>query len=101
MNQKQPVSKEYMQPQECHISSLVVHCNPERVAQVVADIEQLKEAEIYAQEGGKLVVVIESVGKNHILETVEKLNNIAGVINASMVYHQFEKLDVQCEDNKL
>ncbi len=99
-----------MQGQECHISSLVVYCAPERVTQVVQAIEQLAEAEIYAQEGGKLVVVIESTGKSHILATVETLNNIAGVINTALVYHQFEELadtldvsadaqHVQCEDN--
>lgn len=93
-----------MKSLECHISSLVVHCNPSRAQEVAAAITQLPEAEIYAQEGGKIVVVIESVGKNHILATVENINNIEGVINTSMVYHQFEELveelDVQCKDNK-
>ncbi|MFO6422373.1 chaperone NapD [Motilimonas sp. KMU-193] len=96
---------------ECHISSLVVYCAPEREACVAQAIAQLAEAEIYAQEGGKLVVVIESTGKSHILATVETLNNIEGVINTALVYHQFEELAdtidvsteahcVQCEDNQ-
>ena len=83
-----------MDPQEVHISSLVVHAKPEYLATVKNRIEQLPGAEIYGEsDQGKLVVVLEMHNQGYITDVIEKINNLDHVLNTALVYHQIEQLD--------
>lgn len=76
---------------EVHISSLVVHCSAEHLAQVKAQIEQSPNAEIYADSpDGKIVVVLETENQGFITDTIETINNLPNVLSTALVYHQIE-----------
>ncbi len=74
-----------------HISSLVVHCRPEYVPAVIENIEALPEAEVPEHSAeGKLVVLLETANENIIMQRIGAIENMAGVINAALVYHQID-----------
>ena len=37
---------------------------------------------------GKLVVVLEAVHENQILQRIDQINNLPGVLNAALIYHE-------------
>ena len=74
-----------------HISSLVVHCRPEMISSVIDAITAMPEAEVPEHsEQGKLVVLLETPGEGVILERISAIENLPGVINTAMVYHQID-----------
>jgi len=81
----QPLTQEY------HITSLVIHADPGHIGQVSADISRLSGTEIHAStQEGKLVVTIEADNQQAVLEQVETINRLPGVLSSSLVYHQVE-----------
>lgn len=74
-----------------HISSLVVHCRPEVVEEVIGKINALPDAEVPEHSAeGKLVVLLETSNQGRIMERISAIENFAGVINAALVYHQID-----------
>lgn len=75
--------------QEYHVTSLVVHAAPNALAQVEADIAALKGCDIHAiTPEGKLVITLEGNSQKAILDNVEAINALSGVLSASLIYHQ-------------
>lgn len=87
---------------EVHISSLVVHCAPEQLTEIKAQIEQFDNAEIYGDSPeGKIVVVLETENQGFITDTIEAINNLPNVLSTALVYHQIEtELDENESKNK-
>ncbi len=80
--------------EEFHISSLVVHAFPAQLSTIKAAIEKLPNTELHASsDQGKIVVVLETENEHLILERIDQINSIPGVITTSMVYHQTEELE--------
>jgi periplasmic nitrate reductase NapD len=74
-----------------HISSLVVHCRPEAVNFLIDAINALPEAEVPEHSAeGKLVVLLETPNQGVIMNCVNAIEALAGVINVSMAYHQVD-----------
>ncbi|MHC8327537.1 chaperone NapD [Pseudomonas sp. LB1P83] len=72
-----------------HIASLVVHARPEYFDAVKANLRLLDGVELHQESpAGKLVVVLETVHENQILQRIEQINNLPGVLNAALVYHE-------------
>lgn len=89
-----------MAVQEVHISSLVVHVNPEYLPQVKEQILQLPNTEIYGDSiEGKVVVVLETENQGYVTDTIDKINNLDHVLATFLVYHQIEHFETQSEDN--
>jgi nitrate reductase NapD len=86
---------------EVHISSLVVHCDPQHLNEVKEQIEQYENAEIYGDSPeGKIVVVLETENQGFITDTIEALNNLSNVLSTALVYHQIETdLDDDANNN--
>ena len=83
---------------EVHIASLIVHARPAERARVS---EHLVETgvEIHAiGEQGKIVVTLETGNKAGVLETIERINRIGGVLSAVLVYHHCESRDALEEE---
>jgi nitrate reductase NapD len=77
---------------EVHISSLVVHCLPEHLTEMKAEIEKFENAEIYGDSPeGKIVVVLETENQGFVTDTIDAINNLPNVLNAALIYHQIEK----------
>lgn len=84
-----------MEPQahreECHISSLLVHVRLERQDEVAARIAGLPGAELAPSPmPGKLVVTLETSTTVEVMDRLQAIHDMPGVVCASLVYHQWE-----------
>ena len=72
---------------EVHISSLVVHVVPDRLAEVESQLLDIGDLQVHGTHpSGKLVVTLEAPGAGEILDHIAQIQQIPGVINASLVY---------------
>lgn len=72
-----------------HIASLVVLARPQLFEAVKANLRLLDGLELHQESAaGKLVVVLETNDENQILQRIEQINNLPGVLNAALIYHQ-------------
>lgn len=80
--------------QESHISSFIVFCKAEKYQAVEEALQAQADIEIHgSDEKGKFVVVTEAKHQGIILDRIDLISAIEGVINTSMVYHQVAALD--------
>lgn len=71
------------------IASLIVHAQPALMAAVKANLRQLPGLELHQESPlGKLVVVLEAEHEAQILDTLDSIQNLPGVLNAVLVYHE-------------
>ena len=83
-----------MKSEELHISSLIVHVNIKKVDMISVKINLLEGAEVITvSEQGKAIVVLEAPNQRIIMEVIDSINEIDGVINTGLVYHEFEKAE--------
>ncbi len=74
-----------------NISGVLVHAYPQKTAIVARKLESMEGFEVHANTAeGKIVVTIENPDDNSISDAMLELQDMPGVLNASMVYHQFE-----------
>ncbi|MBM7072870.1 chaperone NapD [Shewanella sp. 202IG2-18] len=78
---------------ELHVTSLVVQVLPEKMSAVRQAIMAMENAELSVNDEVKLVVVIEGTSKRGLMDDVDAVGNLPGVLSSSMVYHQCEELD--------
>ncbi|WP_133407245.1 chaperone NapD [Parashewanella tropica] len=78
---------------ELHVTSLVVQVKPEHMSDVRKAIMAVENAELSVNNEVKLVVVLEGEGRREIMDKIDEINALDGVISTSMVYHQSEVLD--------
>lgn len=72
-----------------HIASLVVLARPELLDAVKANLRLLDGLELHQQSAaGKLVVVLETTDEQQILQRIDLINNLPGVLNAALIYHE-------------
>jgi nitrate reductase NapD len=80
--------------QESHISSFIVFCKAEKHQAVAEELTAQADIEIHgSDEKGKFVVVTEAKHQGIILDRIDLISAIEGVINTSMVYHQVAAID--------
>ena len=85
--------------EELHITSLVVHAAPSRVAKVSAQIATMPGAEVHAvSETGKLVVTIEASSRGSVMDAVTAIQCIDGVLSAALVYQHADSLESMNEE---
>ncbi|MBI3311579.1 chaperone NapD [Serratia quinivorans] len=79
-----------MMNNEWHVSGLVVQARPEKISQLVPALLAIADTEIPAQDQqhGKLVVVMQAASSQGLLEKIESVRNLDGVLAVSLVYHQ-------------
>ena len=74
-----------------NISGVLVHAYPQKAASVTRKLKSMDGFEVHANtDEGKIVVTIEKPDDSSIADAMLELQDIPGVLNASMVYHQFE-----------
>ena len=72
-----------------HIASLVVLARPELFDVVKANLRLLDGVELHQESAaGKLVIVLEAVHENQILQRIDQITNLPGVLNAALIYHE-------------
>ena len=81
----------YPMADECHISSLLIHARPERADVIAMRIGQLPGAEVQPSGvAGKLIVTLETATTAEIVDRLDVIHDLAGVISATLVYHHWE-----------
>jgi periplasmic nitrate reductase NapD len=79
-------------PAEHHISSLVVHALPGAADAVCDALAALDGIEIHARDpSGKLILTLETADDAAIVETLNAIYGISGVLSAALVFHHFEQ----------
>ncbi len=80
-----------LETDQVHISSLVIHCLPDKFEQVLGSVKQLENIEIHAPDpAGKFVALLETDNEQGILATIDQIQTVNGVLNATMVYHEID-----------
>lgn len=83
-------------PEEIHISSLVVHSRPSQATTVAARIREMPGVEIRGGvAAGKLVVTLETASEAEVVERLNAIQLLDGVLAATLVFHHFEPLQEQ------
>lgn len=73
-----------------HISSAVVATMPHMRERVVARLAEMPNVEVFAHEGGKVVVVIEATSTGTLGEILSRISLLEGVVAANMVFEHVE-----------
>jgi nitrate reductase NapD len=75
-----------------NISGVLVRSLPENINAVTARLEALAGVEVHgASPDGRLVVTVEESGDRAMADTVVRMQDLPGVLSASMIYHQYEE----------
>jgi nitrate reductase NapD len=76
---------------ECHISSLLIHVRPELQGEVAARIGALPGVEAQPDRAaGKLIATLETASTTEIMERLQAIHEMPGVVAVALVYHQWE-----------
>lgn len=75
-----------------NISGVIVHARPEQLAAVQRRLADIAGVEVHAATAdGRLIVTVEEESDRILADTVLRLNDVPGVLAASMVYHQYDE----------
>lgn len=76
---------------EIHISSLVVHSRPEQAAAIARYLEGMEGVAVHGGvEVGKLVVTLETTTEAQVVERLNVIQLLDGVLAATLVFHHYE-----------
>ncbi len=88
--------------EEFHVSSLLVQGRSEALPAIAARIAELPGAEVHGEAAqgmsqgkmrGKMIVTLETDSETETLAQINRIQDIEGVITASLVFHQVEEAD--------
>lgn len=83
---------------DLHIASCIARVRPTAVAAAIPLIEAIAGSPVSARNAtGKLVIVIEGESTGALLDQMDQIRNIAGVLNVEMVYQHAEEETVMKE----
>jgi nitrate reductase NapD len=75
-----------------NISGVLVRSRPEKLGAVRARLQEMTGVEVHgANPDGRLVVTVEEHGNRAMADIVLRMQDLPGVIAASMIYHQYEE----------
>ena len=76
---------------ECHIASLIVYARSEQRDAVAVELNRIEGLDIHAIDPtGKLIITLETDSEADILDCISRIQGIAGVLGANLVYHQID-----------
>ena len=80
-----------MSGRDVHIAGVLVHARSADLAPVRAGIAAIHGAELFrSSPDGKLVVVLEAASESAMLETMDRIRALPGVVNLALVYQHAE-----------
>ena len=73
-----------------HVVGLIVQGNPEKMAAIQTALLAIEHTEVptFDAKMGRMVVVMQSHDQHLLLDKMESVKDIDGVINVSLVYHE-------------
>ena len=86
---------------ERHIVSMVVHCLPMKLDEIVDKVNTFPNAECHFDRNkNKLVLLFEADSESGITSYIDQLNSWNGVLSAQLCYHHCESDDSLQEEIK-
>ena len=83
---------------ELHIASCVARVRPEALDTAITKIEAAIGSAISARDAiGKVVIVLEGASTGALLDQMDQIRKIPGVLNVEMVYQHAEEESVMKE----
>ena len=83
---------------DLHIASCVARVRPEAMGSAIERIEAVIGCAVSARDAiGKVVIVIEGATTGALLDQMEQIRQIPGVLNVEMVYQHAEEESVMKE----
>jgi nitrate reductase NapD len=77
--------------EELHISSLVAHCRRGSAAGIARELGAMEGMEVHGGIAeGKLVVTLETKSESEIVERMNAVQLLDGVLAVTLVFHRFE-----------
>ena len=77
-----------MSAAEIHISSALVHVRPERTQEIARQIAALEGADLHFADAGRIIVTLEAASSGAIADRLTEIGRLAGVLAATLVYHE-------------
>lgn len=72
-----------------NICSVIVNTKPEKALKVKSILDKIENIDVFGGvEEGRIIITIEDNGEKALSDQMAALNDIKGVIDAVMVYHQ-------------
>lgn len=87
--------------QEIHIAGVVVYARPDQVDSIKSCIAAVPGAELHAENGGKLVVTLETESTKRTLDIMDAMRALPGVIDVVLVYQHAESLAALAQEVSL
>lgn len=76
-------------PPQIHVASLIVHVRPGHLPEISQWLERQSGVEIHSQsDQGKLAIVLECDHERAVLDLIDTLADMPGVLNAALIYHE-------------
>ena len=76
---------------DVHIAGALVHAHPSHLPQVQQHLSELSQLEVRQQSpDGRLVVVLEGPSARAIVDTLDHIRSLPGVLNVVLVYQHAE-----------
>ena len=79
---------------EYHVCGLLLMSRPEHSPIVRRAVEQMPGVELYANQGGRMVVTVEGDEYRQCADAITQLTTLDGVASSSLVYHQIDTQDL-------
>ena len=73
------------------VCSLVVQAKSERISDISTQLNAGCEVAVSDAPSGQLIVVVEAEDSETLIQTIESVRNVEGVLAVSLVYHQQEE----------
>jgi nitrate reductase NapD len=75
-----------------HVASLVVHCRPELLADIVRQIEATDGLSVPQSDPlGKMVVLIEAADEGYMTRGISLIEQLPGVASTNLIFHQIDR----------
>ena len=72
-----------------NICSVIVNAKPENAVAISQLLSDMKGVDVFGGvEEGKIIATLEDDGEKALADKMAAINDIKGVINATMIYHQ-------------
>ena len=85
-----------------HIASLLVQAKPELREKIGHQLKTIENLEVSTfTESGKWILIIEAPHESVLMQHIEFINNIQGVLSTNLVYHHCESFASMQEEVRL
>ena len=91
--------EELRSSEDLHIAGILVHARRDLLKQVRHALEDMRGTEVHgAHPDGKLVVTIEGMSSRALLDAIEAMSGIPGVLSATLVHQHIESLQAMQQE---